>query len=154
MEYYKKIKKSELVHETEKELRGMSNQARQNSPYIICTVFDFMLHARTIAAIAASSMKHFGEFLVMFLNRILYLSTDAERADVVFDIHHENSIKAGERHRCMKKDQVNMTVSSSMTTLPKDMDAFCASIQNKSQLLTFFRGNLLHHKGRLSRKTV
>lgn len=149
-----KTNKSEMVHEIQKELGDMSDQALQGPPSTTCTVFDFMLHARTIAAAAASSMKTFGEFAEMILNRIISLSREAERVDVVFDIYQENSIKAGERLRRMKKDPIHMTISSSMTALPKDMDAFWSSIQNKNQLQKFFQTYTLQHKDRLSRVTV
>lgn len=113
-----------------------------------------MLHGRTIAAAAASSMKTFGEFADMILNRILSLSKEAERVDIVFDVYQENSIKAGERLRRTKKDPIHMTISSSLTALPKDMDAFWSSIHNKKQLQKFFQTYVMQHQERLSRVTV
>ena len=132
----------------------MGDTSDQSPPPTTCTVFDFMLHARTIAAAAASSMKTFGELAEMILNRIISLSKEAERVDVVFDLYQENSIKAGERNRRTKKDPVHMTISSSLTALPKDMDAFWSSIHNKNQLQKFFQAHVLQHQERLSRASV
>lgn len=146
-----KTNKSELVHEIETCLGDTSNQS---APPTTCTVFDFMLHARTIAAAAASSMKTFGDFAEMILNRIISLSKEAERVDVVFDVYQANSIKAGERIRRTKKDPVPMTISSSLTGLPKDMDAFWSSFHNKNQLQKFFQAYVLQNQERLSRVSV
>ena len=53
-----KTNKSELVHVIEKCLGDTSDQS---PPATTCTVLDFMLHARTIAAATVSSIKTFGE---------------------------------------------------------------------------------------------
>lgn len=95
----------------------MGDTSHQSPLPTTCTVFDFMLHARTIAAAAANSMKTFGEFADMILSRILSLSKEAERVDIGFDVYQENSIKAGERLRRTKKDPIHMTISSSLKSL-------------------------------------
>lgn len=146
-----KTTKSELVHEIEKHLGSTSDSS---PPHTTCTVFDFMLHARAIAAAASSSMKTFGDLAEKILNRITALSKEAERVDVVFDLYQENSIKAGERLRRTKKDPVHMTISNSLTALPKDMDAFWSSIHNKNQLQKFFQTYVLHHQEHFSRVSV
>lgn len=146
-----KTNKSELVHEIEKYLGDTSDQT---PPQTTCTIFDFMLHARIIAAAAASSMKTFGELAEMILKRLISLSKEAERVDVVFDLYQENSIKAGERIRRTKKDPVHMTLSSSLTPLPKDMDAFWSSIHNKNQFQKFFQAHVLQNQERLSGVSV
>lgn len=132
----------------------MGDTSDRSPPPTTCTVFDFMLHACTIAAAAASSMKTFGELAEMILNRIISLSKEADRVGIVFDLYQENSIKAGERLRRTKKDPIHMTISSSLTALPKDMDAFWSSIHNKNQLQKFFQTYALQHQERLSRVIV
>ena len=132
----------------------MGDTSDQSPSPTTSTVFDFMLHARTIAAAAASSMKTFGELAEMILKRIIMLSKEAERVDIVFDLYQENSIKAGERIRRTKKDPVHMTISSSLTALPKDMDAFWASIHNKNQLQKFLQTYLLQYRDKLPGVTL
>ena len=58
-----------------------------------------MMHARVIAAAATKSLKTFGELVKIILNRILSLSRNSERSDIVFDMYYGSSVKAGERLR-------------------------------------------------------
>ena len=92
-----------------------------------------MLHARIIAAATAFSIKNVGDFAEITLNRIISLS---------------------KRLRRMKKDPINMTILSSVTPLPKDMDAFRASIQNNTQFQHYCRNYIIQHRGRLSSSIV
>ena len=94
-----------MIHELEKELTSMPDQAFRGSPSTAYSVFDFMLHACTIAVAAASSMKTFGETAEIILNRTISPSRDAQEVNAVFDIYQENSIKAEERLRSMKPFQ-------------------------------------------------
>ena len=113
-----------------------------------------MQHARVLSAAAGNSMKTFGDFADIILSRLISLSRNANRVDIVFDSYVDNSIKAGERLRRMKKDPINMTISTYLTDLPKDIDAFWASNYNKTQLQKFFKLYFLEHKNRFSRATV
>ena len=69
-------------------------------------------------------------------------------------MYHDNSIKAEKRLRRMRTDPINMTISSNMTALPKDMDASWASVHIKNQLQKFFKAHIIQNKDRLDRITV
>lgn len=92
-----------------------------------------MLHAAS-----ASSVKTFGKLSEMIFNIIISLSKGAETVDIVFDLYQEKSIKGRERLKRTKKDPIHMTISNSLTALPKDMGAFWSSIHNKNQFQKFF----------------
>lgn len=83
-----------------------------------------MIHAPTKAAATASSIKIFGEFTDMIINIPISLSKEAERDYIVFDVY-QNSSKAGGRLRSPPpQNPFNLTISRSLTALPKDMNVF------------------------------
>lgn len=100
--------KSDLVKVIETKIETTSHC----HPKVSCTVFDFMLHARTIAVAVERSNRNFGDLTEKIINRINDLFQSARRVDIVFDIYKEDSAKAAERLRRIKKDPINITITS------------------------------------------
>lgn len=134
-----KSRKSELMREIEKETGQEHLNDTEKHPNACCIVFDFMLHAHIIAAAVRSQMQTFGEFAETILKRFISLSKNAERVDIIFDTYNTASIKYGERQRRMKKNPIDIVITNELTPLPKDMDAFWASNNNKHRFQTFCR---------------
>ena len=102
--------------------------------------FDFMAYARKVAT---EKLKTFGDFAASLWKTISFLSKDAQRIDIVFDLYLENTVKYGERNRRQKTTAINVIIEKDNQPLPVTMDSFWASSTNKENLQMFFINWLL-----------
>ena len=102
--------------------------------------FDFMAYARKVAT---NKLKTLGDFVASLWKTISFLSKDAQRIDIVFDLYLENKVKYGERNRCQKTTAIDVIIKKDNQPLPVTMDSFWASSANKENLQMFFINWLL-----------
>ena len=102
--------------------------------------FDFMEYARKVAT---GKLKTFGDFVTSLWKTISFLSKDAQRIDIVFELYFENTVKYGERNRRQKTTAIDVIIEKDNQPLPVTMDSFWASSTNKENLQMFFINWLL-----------
>ena len=81
----------------------------------------------------------------MILNRIISLSKEAERGDVVFDLYQKSSTQ----ERSYSYDNIKQ-----FDCLTQGHGCFWSSIHDEKQLQKFFQTYVLQHQERLSRVTM
>ena len=91
--------------------------------------FDFMAYARKVAT---DKLKTFGDFVASLWKTISFLSKDAQRIDIVFDLYLENTVKYGERNRRQKTTAIDVIIEKDNQPLT-----------NKENLQMFFINWLL-----------
>ena len=104
-------------------------------------IVDVMAYVRKIPL---SSISDFGDLFGKFLDMALGICKNAQHIDFVFDSYIEGSVKDNERQRCTLKSQIQVSDISRDTKLPKDMDTFWPSSNNKMKLENFLRSCIMN----------
>jgi hypothetical protein len=139
----KKPVKYELMKELEKKLQPSdyihpSEWADMPTGYVI----DVMAYVRKIPF---SSITTFGELFDKFLSIVLGICKCAKRIDFVFDAYIQGSVKDSERQRRAVKTPILVSDIFEETKLPRDMDTFWPSSENKLELEELLKRCLIKH---------
>ena len=139
----KKPSKHELVKELEKNLEQgdyipQAKWTDMPTGYIV----DVMANVRKLPT---SSISTFGQLCQKFSEMMTAMCKNAERIDFVFDCYVEGSVKDNERQRRMSKTPIVLSDITNDTRLPKDMDSFWPSADNKVKLEVLLRNWLKEH---------
>ena len=97
-------------------------------------IIDFMAYARKVP-IKKQCLKTYNDFFTSLWSTFASLSETCNRVDIVFDVYNENSVKASERSRRIKKEG-NETILS--CSIPVDIDRFWPVAKNKVALQQLF----------------
>ena len=135
-ENLRKTTKSELMQELEKNITPSSIRV-PHSEEDTMIVIDFMAYARKVP-VKKLNLKTFGDFVQNLWKTFCYLSKDAKRIDIIFDLYIDDSIKQFERNRRSKSESIETTIKRNDQPLPKELDKFWASNENKMKLQQHF----------------
>ena len=121
--------KSHLVIELETFLTPKNHNYSHTE--ISCFVIDVMANVRKIRTVALSDFQTFATSF----STMMAVYHKFGRCDYVFDLYSDgHSVKDSERMRRVSKKSVELSTIKPYTAIPKDMDTFWSSNQNKSLL--------------------
>ena len=134
----KKPSKHELVQELETNLDKDAVYIPQAKWTDMPTgyVVDVMANVRKVPT---SSISTFGQLCQTFSELVSAKCRNAQRIDFVFDSYVEGSVKDNERQRRKSKTPIVLSDITNDTRLPKDMDSFWPSADNKVKLEVLLR---------------
>ena len=99
----------------------------------------------SVRKVPTSSISTFGQLCQKFSEMLTSMCKNAERIDLVFDCYLEGSVKDNERQRRMSKNPIVLSNITNDTRLPKNMDSFWPSADNKVKLEVLLRNWLKEH---------
>ena len=122
----KKTNKAILMHELEKNAEPNEEVLSNN-----CTVIDGMALVRKIKTVGLT----YGEFALKLFNTALSKNSSSARADVVYDVYWQISIKNAERARRKSGSLEFKKIVDSQQI--KQLMSFLSSVNNKTELIKF-----------------
>lgn len=136
--FIRKSNKSELTNELKKQipkkeiLKSLPSTENQRA-----IVIDFMAYARKVPVIK-QKLKTYRDFMTHIWNSFQSISATCTRIDIIFDLYHDQSIKASERKRRAKNDGIVTFITNLNQPLPIEMDKFWGISKNKVALQQIF----------------